>query len=310
MWRRLGITAALFSTAAALYAANLYVPTPELYRGFVTMLALTGIYVLGKLVLEEIAVKRVAEAKTRYTVRKSISVLSLAAAVLAVFTIWVADPAALLVAYGLVGAGVAIALQDVFKNFVGGVTLFVAGPFGVGDRVEIDEIHGDVIDIGLMYTRLMEIRGWVDGDQATGRIVTVPNGAILGSAVRNYTVDNSFIWEDIMVPVTYDSDWRAARDRISEIAAEVTEEQGERAQEEIEHIRQRYYLSSRETRPRVFLELTDNWIELHVRFITDVRKRRDTTARVSRQVLEAVEGMDDVTVASETVEIVGFPGEE
>lgn len=308
MWKRFVIALALLAVTGALWFANRYYPDPALTRGVVTGLALTAVYVLGKIVVEEVATKRTDSAKTRYVIRKSISVLSLAAAALVVFSIWVTDPAALFVAYGLVGAGVAIALQDVFKNFVGGITLFITGTYHVGDRVEIGGTAGDVIDIGLMYTRLLEIQGWVTGDQATGRIVTVPNGAILGSQVTNFTADNSFIWEEIVVPITYDSDWRSARETITDIAREETADVAESASEEIEQIRRKYFLSSRQTEPRTYLELTDNWINVHVRYVTDVRDRRRTTAEVHRRILEAVSEADDVTIASETVDIVGFPG--
>ncbi len=310
MWKRLVIAAGMAVVTAALWFADRFIADPAIDRAITTSVVLTAIYVVGKLVIEELAVERVKEAKTRYVVRKSVSVLSIAVAVLAVFTIWVADPAALFVAYGLVGAGVAIALQDVFKNFVGGITVFISGVYQVGDRVEIGDVAGDVIDIGLMYTKVLEIQGWVRGDQATGRIVMVPNGAVLGGTVSNFTADNSFIWDEIVVPVTYDSDWQTARETILTILQEETGDRSEDAARELAEIRQKYYLSSRDTAPQVFLELTDNWVAFHVRYITGVRERRRTTGAISRRILEAFEADDDLTIASETVDIVGFPGTE
>lgn len=308
MLKRVVVVLVLLGLAAGAWFVGLYYPVPEAQRAFQTFMGIAAVYIAAKIVVEEAALKRIKEAKTRYVFRKTVSIVALALSGLVIVTVWVRDPSALFVAYGLLGAGVAIALQDVFKNFVGGLTVFFSGTYQVGDRIEMAGTKGDVIDIGIMYTRVLEMEEWVKADQATGRIVSIPNGTVLGGRVHNYTGNNSFIWDEITVPVTYDSDWRAARDLFTGIVEEETVDVTERAAEEIRDIRRRYFLSERETGPQVFLEVTDNWVNLHVRFITAARKRRSTHNRISERFLEAVEGHDDVTVASQTIDIVGFPG--
>jgi len=105
----------------------------------------------------------------------------------------------------------------VFKNFIGGLMIFINGLYRVGDRIEINQKYGDVIDVGVFYTTLMEMRVWVSGDQNTGRITIFPNGVFLTGTLQNYTRDFDFIWDEIALPITYDSDWHQAANMILEI---------------------------------------------------------------------------------------------
>lgn len=104
---------------------------------------------------------------------KALSVLSIVFIIVFILQIWVTDTSSLLVSYGIIGAGLAFALQDVFKNFVGGILIIVSGYYRVGDRITIDDKSGDVMDIGILNTTLMEIRGWVGGDQPSGRLLMI-----------------------------------------------------------------------------------------------------------------------------------------
>ncbi|UCE35614.1 MAG: mechanosensitive ion channel [Deltaproteobacteria bacterium] len=153
---------------ALFWLAHLRYPYPYLQKSFYTFLALTILYLVFRIAFEEIVAKSIKEPKTRYSFRKTVSILYLAVFVAIIIRIWVANTHTLLVSYGLVGAGIAVALQDFFKNFVGGIVLFVTGIYRVGDRIEINSKYGDVIDIHILYTTLMEMKEWVAGDQATG----------------------------------------------------------------------------------------------------------------------------------------------
>lgn len=188
------------------------------------------------------------------------------------------------------------------------MTLLVSGTYQIGDRIEVDGTQGDVIDVGIMYTQVMEIGGWVSGDQATGRIVSIPNGAVIGRQVTNYTKENSFVWDELTIPVTYESDIDRAQDIVQTVIEEETAGMAEHASEEIGEIRKKYFMSRRETRSRLYTELTDNWVNVHARYITDARKRRETHNAVSERILEEFEAADDVEVASQTIAITRFPG--
>ncbi len=202
------------------------------------------------------------------------------------------------------GAGIAIALQDLFKNFVGGLTIFLTSIYRIGDRVEIDSRFGDVIDIGMMYTTLLEIREWVDGDQATGRLSMMPNGVVLSKSVINYTKDHSFIWDEITLPLTYDSDWRKAAKDFEDIARKETERYVADAEKQMAAIMQKYYFSARAVEPSVFVTVTDNWIALSVRYITDARHRREIKSGLYKLIKAYIEASDGkIVIASESLTV-------
>jgi len=272
-----------------------------------TLIALAVLYFIFRLVLDELVAKKVKDAKSKYSLRKIISTIYMVVLIITVITIWVPNPEALFIAYGLLAAGIAVALSDFFKNLAGGVILFLTRPYAVGDRIEVKSEFGDVIDIGIMYTTLMEMREWIDGDQATGRLTLVPNGFILANVVNNYTKDNEFIWDEIRIPITYDSDWRRASKDIMGIVKKETAGIIKTSSKEYAHLRTKYYLSDRPTEPNLYIKVTDNWIDVAVRYMTPARQRRALNAKISRLVLEKIEKSKNVKVASATYDIVGFP---
>lgn len=297
----------LLIVAGLLWLANTEYPHESLQKGFYTFVVFSAVFFFFKLILEESVSKKIKEPRARYSFRKTISLLYMVVLLIAIITIWVPNPEALLVAYGLVAAGIAIAMQDLFKNVAGGLILLFMKLYRVGDRIEIGSSYGDVIDIDIMYTTLLEIRQWVDGDQATGRLVVVPNGGIISGTVKNYTKDNNFIWDEIWVPITYGSDWRKASSILADVAKKETRETAQKAQKEMSKIQEKYYLSGRQVDPKVFMVLTDNWISLSLRYVTDVRERRAVNAKLQKLILDKFEKSKNIKIASSTTEIVGFP---
>jgi small-conductance mechanosensitive channel len=292
---------------ALFWLAHLRYPYPYLQKSFYTFLALTILYLVFRIAFEEIVAKSIKEPKTRYSFRKTVSILYLAVFVAIIIRIWVANTHTLLVSYGLVGAGIAVALQDFFKNFVGGIVLFVTGIYRVGDRIEVNSKYGDVIDIHILYTTLMEMKEWVAGDQATGRLSIIPNGTVLSGTINNYTKDNNFIWDEIAIPITYDSDWKQAVTKILGIVKEGTAEITGRAQKAISGLGQKYYLFERTVQPEVFFTLTDNWITFNVRYISDVRDRRTLQHTLSKNILTEIQSSENIKIASSTLDITNFP---
>ena len=304
---RLVALSAQIAACCLAWVGNYYYPDENLEKAFLTFLALAAIYFVFRIGLEHAIVRTIKDSKTRYSVRKATSILYLLVFLLVLIRIWIEDSQALLVSYGLIGAGIAIALQDLFKNFVGGIVIFITGTYRVGDRVEIESHYGDVIDIGLLFTTLLEMRGWIDGDQATGRLTVVPNGRIISGVVNNYTKDHSFIWDEIMLPITYDSDWKDAVSRISRIVAEETREISQQAEAEMSGIMKRYYLSKRSVEPAIFVRMTDNWISLSIRYIALARERRTLQDNLHRRILQEIRDSGNIKVASTTIDITHFP---
>ncbi|PKL62578.1 MAG: mechanosensitive ion channel protein MscS [Methanomicrobiales archaeon HGW-Methanomicrobiales-2] len=275
-------------------------PDIFLERVFYTSLTISLVYVFF-LVVESLTLRRIRDERERYSFRRTVSILKLVVTGVILLRVWI-DTNYIFVAYGIVGAGIAVALQDLFKNFVGGILIIVSRTYQVGDRIEISETMGDVIDIGILATKILEIHARdVKGDQATGRIAVVPNGAVLSARVFNYTMDHTFVWDEITIPITYGSDWQRAVSLFLDIVRRETAATSGQAEREIERIGERYYLPKREVEPSVYLTLTDNWIDFSIRYVTDVRRKRATKDDLSRKLLEAVEATDGIAIATENI---------
>jgi len=286
----------------------IYHTYPDFYnfyilKGFYTVFALTIIYIIFRIFLEELIVKRLKQTKMKYSFKKTISILYILVFLFALVAIWIEQTETILISYGLIGAGIAVSLQDVFKNFAGGITIFAIGMYRVGDRVEINGKIGDVMDIGVLYTTMMEIGVWVDGNQTTGRLTMIPNSNVLTNNVNNFTKDHNFIWDEISLPITYDSDWKKASDIILEIVKKQTENIAVKADKEITKLGEKYYLPKKPVDPVIFLTLTDNWINLNIRYVTDTKERRAIRDTLSKLILSEIEKSKKITIASENIDV-------
>jgi small-conductance mechanosensitive channel len=305
MIREIGIFLGLLVSAAALYFVDIQFSIAYLGQIASSLLSISVAYLFFEIIVARIGNRTIKDAKTRYSFKKAVYILFIATVAVLLIRVWVEDAQSLLLSYGIIAAGVAIALQDFFRSFVNGIAVAFSGVYRVGDRIEVDGIFGDVMDIGLLNTTLMEMRGWVHGDQPTGRIVMIPNNAALSNKVFNYTKDHSFIWDEIVVPITYDSDWKGAIEIFLGIIRNETGEVAKQAEQEIDRIGEVYYLPRKVTEPAVFLTVTDNWISIALRYVTDVKSRRSTSDRINRLILEAVESSEHIRIASATFEITG-----
>jgi small-conductance mechanosensitive channel len=245
MLRKIIVLLIIAGLSALAWFLNLKYDNVELDKLVYTLLALTISYFIFRFPLEEPAAKYIHDSKARYSFRKAVSLLFIVVSFVVILRVWIINPQALLVAYGLVAAGVAISLQDIFKNFAGGIIIFLTGAYQVGNRIAINGKSGDVIDIGLFYTTILEIREWVDGDQATGRLTSIPNGYILSCPVDNYTKDHLYIWDEIKIPLTYESDWKTARALIIGIATRETQEDTLAMEKSLGRLEEKYYLDKK-----------------------------------------------------------------
>lgn len=303
MFRRLFNLSILIGLTAAGWYFNFRYQSADLEKILYTLAAITASYFVFEFLLEGLIANRIEDDKSRYTFRKTTDVLFFLVSGIVALRIWLINPQALLVAYGLVAAGVAIALQDVFKNFAGVIAILMTGIYRVGDRIEVNGKKGDVIDIGLFYTTILELKEWVDGDQTTGRITMLPNGYMLFNAINNYTKDHQFIWDELSIPITYDSDWKKAEKELKALVKKKTADITKTAEKQVRRLQQKYYVSARNMSPLVFVTPTDNWIMLHIRYVTDVRDRRTMQNALYRLILTNLEKHSDIQIASETITV-------
>jgi small-conductance mechanosensitive channel len=269
-----------------------------------SLIVVAAVYTI-KYLLNRWVASRIFAKKAQFSFRRVIDIISALIVFLAILTIWVEDPTTLIVSTGILGAGIAIALQDVFRNLAGGILTMVTNIYRIGDRIEVNGKYGDVLGVGLFNTTLLEIKEWINGDQATGRICIIPNSVVLSGTIHNYTKEFNFIWDEITIPITYESDWQQAYDKISAIIQKETQKTADEADEALKKLGKRYYLTRRQAEPSIFVTLTDNWIEFNIRYITDVATRRAVATRLSRLILEEIQKSNNIQIASTTLTISG-----
>jgi len=224
-----------------------------------------------------------------------------------ILLIWLGFGSNFTVAMGILGAGIAFASQEVIGSFAGYVNIVTSNLFRIGDRVRIGDVVGDVLDVSILRTTVMEIGEWVKADQYTGRIVTVANRVVFSAPVFNYTQRWPYLWDEITIPITYNSDWRHAGKRMLEHGREYTSHLQAQAQAQLRDLVNAYPVHETTVEPTLYILMTDNWIEMTLRYVVDAQERRRVKAQLHHQLLQHFESEADVTVASATFEIVGFP---
>jgi small-conductance mechanosensitive channel len=205
---------------------------------------------------------------------------------------------------GLFLAGVAISLRDVFSNFVGWLIINSQKGFSHGDRITIGKIvSGDVIDIGVLRTTLVEIGEWVDADQSTGRLVTVPNSLVLTNQVYNYTEGHDFIWHELLVTITFESDWEVAEQIMLKIAQEDFEGKKEYIVDRLRKVRKRYLLRYNFITPKVYIKIADSGVLLTLRYMVSARRRRTMNDEFSREILRQFDKNNSIELAYPTMRL-------
>lgn len=244
----------------------------------------------------------------RYRARKGLTFLGYLAAFLFLTVVFRNQLGGLTVAFGVAGAGIAFALQEVITSVAGWVAIAFGGFYRTGDRVQLGGIRGDVIDIGLLRTTLMECGEWVEADLYTGRIVRIANSFVFKEPVFNYSADFPFIWDELKLPVKYGTDHRLAREILLRVAREIVGQYSDEAGIAWRDVARRYVIEEASIQPAVTMTANDNWIELTLRYIVDYRGRRATKDRLFARLLDEIDATAGrVGIASTTFRLVDLP---
>ncbi len=209
---------------------------------------------------------------------------------------------------GLISAGIAFAMQEVILSLAGWISIFSSNIYKPGDRIEISGVKGDVIDISITKTTLMEIGAWTNSDNYSGRIVRISNAFVFKGPVYNYSTDFPFVWDEIILPVKYGSDVESASRIFMEVAREVMGDYPAQALKYWKKMVQKYMIENAVVEPTLGMRLTDNWIEFSLRYVVAYEKRRSTKTQLFTRILQGVEATKGkVAFASATFEVVGLP---
>ena len=214
----------------------------------------------------------------------------------------------LTVALGVAGAGIAFALQEVIVSFAGWIAIMFGGFYKTSDRVQLGGVKGDVMDIGVLRTTIMETGQWVDGDLYNGRIVFIANSFVFKEPVFNYSGDFPFLWDEIKIPIQYGSNYEMAKEIFEQVGKDIAGDLSEKSKEKWMALQDKYRLEDAQTEPMVSLIANDNWIEYTLRYIVNYKKRRVTKTELFTQILKRVDATNgQIKFASATFQLVEAP---
>jgi small-conductance mechanosensitive channel len=240
------------------------------------------------------------EYESRYFWKKGVKNVYVVLLVIILAFIWFDKIGSLATFFGLVSAGIAIALQDPLVNLAGWLFIVVRKPLKLGDRIQINDISGDVIDVRFFQFTVNEIKNWVDAEQSTGRIIHIPNGYVFKHPQANYSQGFPHIWNEIGVLVTFESNWKKAETLLVEIVNEHAEKLSISAKKKLLEASKQFMIFYRTLTPTVYVSVKDSGVMLTMRFLVQPRKRRSSEDLIWRDVLDAFSKHEDIDFAYPT----------
>ncbi len=212
-------------------------------------------------------------------------------AALVILNIWFINSGYISVTIGMISAGLAFALQEVIGSFAGWLSIVTGKPFVIGDRIETGNIHGCVMDIGVLRTTLAETGKWMSGENNTGRVVTVSNASIFKEPLYNATKYHDYIWDDITVAIPINSDWQKAKQLILDAIQSdpLFPEHLSQMKDQQKSIPAALPLESTSPECSVYTQIVNNWIELSLVYPVPIEIRRTCNSRITERILTALD---------------------
>ena len=278
-------------------------------RVLISVLVIIILFVLRRALLAVIG-RRVEDPASRYRWAKSSAYTASLIGLAVVIQIWFVALRSLSTFLGLLSAGLAIALRDLVADFAGWLFILFRRPFDLGDRIQIGAHAGDVIDRRIFQFSIMEIGNWVGADQSTGRVIHIPNQRVFLEPLANYSAGFPYLWNELKVLVTLESDWKKAKTLFAQITKEITKDVVEEAQGPRKEEDQRFLIHYRTLTPTVYTSVEESGVLLTVRYLCRPRERRGTSEALWEEILQAVSRTEGIELAYPTQRLVINPNLE
>lgn len=251
-------------------------------------------------VLLTTAYKFVDDIKTRHQWRKVTSYISFTLIFIIIAQIWFKGIESIATYLGLVSAGIAIALKEPLSNFTGWLYIIWKGPFDVGDRIQLGDQSGDIIDTNIFNFTVMEIGSWIDADDYTGRIIHVPNGLIFSETLANYGKGFKYIWNEIPVLLTFESDWKKAKNLLTDIVVANSKIKLKNAEKTFNEATKKFMFKKPTLEAKIITKVEMSGVELTLRYLCEPRQRRETEHKIWEDILNVFENHNNIDFAYPT----------
>ena len=265
-----------------------------------TILAVVLIFILRRSVIN-LFIIRLEDAKLRYNWSRVISYTGFFFALIIVGQIWLDGIGSIVTYLGLLSAGIAIALKDPITNATGWLFILWNRPLDAGDRIQLGEHSGDVIDLNIFNFTVMEIGNWVDADQNTGRIVHIPNGKIFTETLANYGKGFEYIFNEIPVLITFESDWKKAKKILTQIAMNIGDKSSKVAKQKFKQASKKFLIEDQKIETEVYTKVVDSGVLLTIRYLCIPKFRRDTEQELWEEILLQFAKHENIELAYPTL---------
>lgn len=269
------------------------------YKLVLTFATIVALALIQFLVLQ-LLLRNVSDATTKYKWSKTTRYIVMIVALILVGRIWFEGVSSVTTYLGLVSAGLVIVLREPVQDIAAFLYIVWRHPFRLGDRIEVNNVKGDVIDQSLFKFTLMEIGNWVDAEQSTGRVVHVPNHKVFVDNVYNYTGGFKYIWNEVTVRLTFESNYEKAKTLLQEIADRHTAELRGKVEQQVMEAASNYYLNYSKLTSSVYTEIKEYGICLTIRYLTEPRRRRATMQQIHEEVIRMLKAHHDIRWAYNT----------
>jgi len=280
---------------------------PLLTEGVATVITIIVIFVLVNFA-QTLASRKIDDKDLRYKTRKAFSMAGYIFSLLAAFVIFSDQMTNLTVIIGALSVGVGFALRELIQSLIGWLIISFGGLYKLGERIQVGNVMGDVIDIGPLTTTVMECGGWVKADLYNGRLVRLSNSVVFKDNIINYTSDFPFLWDEIVIPVRTDSDHRLARSIIEKAGETELSTIGDESKAVWRNFVRQYRIEDAKLDPMISMSFDANWIEFTLRYVVDYRARRSTKDRLFTSILTGFEETKGkVQIASASLQLTEIP---
>jgi len=214
--------------------------------------------------------------------------------------LWLKEAQSFATFFGLFTAGIAISLKDSLSNIAAWFYIFFYKPFKHGDRIEIKGMSGDIIDIDMFQITMLEIGNWVDSDQSTGRIIHMPTSFVFSESLFNYTKGFNWIWNEMSLMVTFESNWEKCKGILDQIINEYEDTSKDKLIKAMKKAKRDFLVSYDNIEPIVYLSVKESGVHFTIRYFCEPKQRRVSENELWQRILTAFKKETDIEFAYPT----------
>lgn len=277
--------------------------SPSGLRLIYTVIVIVG-FVFVRAILNRWVYKRIDEPEKSYRLKKGTNTFLVILSMIFLAFLWSDHMGSLSTFLGLLSAGLAIALRDFLVNLFAWIFIVTRRPFEVGDRVSIAGVSGDVIDLRLFEFTMLEVDSLNGGEQSTGRLIHMPNARVIAEPLINATMGFGYIWNEVGVLLTFESDWQMAKTRFQSVIDQQSGKITKEAEASLRKASKRYFMYYSALTPIVYTSVEKSGVMLTIRFLCEPRQKRGETEKLWESILGVIAEEEMLELAYPTSRVV------